>query len=336
MQAALNTDAAARAAGSVWDVLVERGSAWTGLSEPITHDLFQTAALFLAVSLARALALALVRRRTVDPAARYRWRKWTSYVVVPIVLVGLFRIWVGETGSLATFLGLLTAGVAIALKDPLVNFAGWAFILWRRPFAAGDRITIGAFAGDVVDRRVFQFTLLEISAGARGNGQSTGRLVHVPNGWVFTQPVVNYTSAFAYVWHEIPVVVTFESDWRAAKEILLDVIGETAETLSEGAERTLRAAAREYFIYYSKLTPTVYTRAVGEGVELTIRFLVAPRRVRGAVQDVWEAVLDAFAERDDIDLAYPTTRLYRNDLEGKPGAGGPPRGAGGDATIGPA
>ena len=308
-------------------MLVSRGADWTGLSEPIVHDVLQTGVLLVAVSLLRALVLALVRRRTADLAARYRWRKWTSYVLVPIVLVGIFRIWIGETGSLATFLGLLTAGVAIALKDPLVNFAGWAFILWRRPFAAGDRIHIGDFAGDVVDRRVFQFTLLEIAAGARGNGQSTGRLVHVPNGWVFTHPLVNYTSAFAYVWHEIPVVVTFESDWRAAKEILLEVIGETAETLSEGAERTLRSAARDYFIYYSKLTPTVYTNVVGEGVELTIRFLVAPRRVRGATQDVWEAVLDAFGARDDIDLAYPTTRLYRNDLEGKPGAGGPQAGA---------
>ena len=89
------------------------------------------------------------------------------------------------------------------------------------------------------------------------------------------------------------------------------------------AERTLRRAAREYFIFYSKLTPVVYTSVVGEGVQLTLRYLVAPRRVRGSEQDVWEAVLDRFAARDDIDLAYPTTRLYRNDLEGKPGAGGP-------------
>ncbi len=137
--------------------------------------------------------------------------------------------------------------------------------------------------------------------------------------------MTNHTGTFAYVWHEVAVVVTFESDWRAAKQVLLEVVGECAEHLSEDAERTLRRAAREYFIFYSKLTPTVYTSVVGEGVQLTLRYLVAPRRVRGSEQDVWEAVLDRFAARDDIDLAYPTTRLYRNDLEGKPGAGGPPR-----------
>ena len=47
--------------------------------------------------------------------------------------------------------------------------------------------------------------------------------------------------------------------------------------------------------------------------------------MRGSEQDVWEAVLDRFAARDDIDLAYPTTRMFLNASEGKPGAGGPPR-----------
>ncbi len=98
-----------------------------------------------------------------------------------------------------------------------------------------------------------------------------------------------------------------------------------ADDLSEDAERTIRRAARDYFIFYSKLTPTVYTSVVGEGVQLTIRYLVEPRRVRGSEQDVWEAVLDRFAERDDIDLAYPTSRMYLNAQEGKPGAGGPAR-----------
>lgn len=342
MQSPLDS-AAARAADGIWEglglwaMLVDRTASWTGLSPEIAGDILGTALLILVLSSARAFVLAMVRRRTSDLGTQYRWKKWTSYVFVAVVLIGVFRIWVGETGSLATFLGLLTAGVAIALRDPLVNFAGWAFILWRRPFATGDRITVDAFTGDVVDRRVFQFTLLEVdrgTPGARGGGQSTGRLVHVPNGWVFSHPVVNFTSAFAYVWHEVPVVVTFESDWRAAKAILFDVLQTCTEQLSEGAERTIRSAAREYFIYYSKLTPTVYTSVIGEGVELTMRFLVAPRRIRGAEQDLWEAILDAFHERDDIDFAYPTSRLYRNDIEGKPGAGGPPRvGAGGPATT---
>ena len=108
---------------------------------------------------------------------------------------------------------------------------------------------------------------------------------------------------------------------------------DVADDLSTDAERTIRRAARDYFIFYSKLTPTVYTTVVGEGVQLTLRYLVEPRRVRGSEQDVWEAVLERFAARDDIDLAYPTTRVYLNAREGKPGAGGPPRTAHGDGEA---
>ena len=296
-----------------------------GLGVEVSRDLIWTAILFVVLWALRRLVLFLVRRRSPDDLKRiYSWRKTTTYVAAAIAAVALFRIWIEETGSLGTFLGLLTAGIAIALKDPLVNLAGWGFVQWRRPFSTGDRITIRDLTGDVIDQRVFQFTLLQV--GTKGGAdQSTGRIVHVPNGWVFADSVVNHTGTFAYVWNEVPVVVTFESDWRGAKQILLEVAAECADHLSDDAERTLRAAAREYFIFYSKLTPTVYTSVVGEGVQLTVRYLVAPRRVRGSEQDVWEAILDRFAERDDIDLAYPTTRLYRNDLEGKPGAGGPPR-----------
>ncbi|WP_420454718.1 mechanosensitive ion channel family protein [Rubrivirga sp.] len=294
-----------------------------GLGPELTKDLLLTVVLVVVLWTVRRLVLAAVRRRTGDDVRQlYKWRKGTTYAATVVAVLALIRIWTGELGSIGTFLGLLTAGVAIALKDPLVDLAGWAFVLWRRPFSTGDRITIQDHTGDVIDQRVFQFTLLEVGT-ITGAGQSTGRIVHVPNGWVFSHSVTNHTGTFAYIWHEVPVVVTFESDWRAAKQILLAVAGECAEHLSEDAERTLRRAAREYFIFYSKLTPTVYTSVVGEGVQLTVRYLVAPRRVRGSEQDVWEAILDRFAARDDVDLAYPTTRLYRNDLEGKPGAGGP-------------
>ena len=306
-----------------------------GLGPQLTRDLLLTAILIAVLWGGRQIVLGLVRRRTSDdPRRLYQWRKGTTYAAMAVSVLALIWIWTDAIGSLGTFLGLLTAGVAIALKDPLVDLAGWAFVLWRRPFATGDRITIRQHTGDVIDQRVFQFTLLEVGT-ATGAGQSTGRIVHVPNGWVFSDSVTNHTGTFAYVWHEVAVVVTFESDWRAAKQILLDVAHECADHLSEDAERTLRRAAREYFIFYSKLTPTVYTSVVGEGVQLTVRYLVAPRRVRGSEQDVWEAVLDRFAERDDVDLAYPTTRFYRNDLEGKPAAGGPPREArlGGEEEV---
>ena len=71
----------------------------------------------------------------------------------------------------------------------------------------------------LIDLRIFQFTLMEIGNWVDAD-QSTGRIVHVPNGSVFVTPLANYAKGFQYIWNEIPVLVTFESDWRRAKEIL--------------------------------------------------------------------------------------------------------------------
>ena len=304
--------------GGLFDGLVEGLHDATGLSRLVALDLFLTAVVVVLLWGLRLLVLALVNRRTRDVRVRYQWRKTTSYAAVVVGALLLLRIWLGALGSLATFFGLLSAGVAIALKDPLSNLAGWLFIVWRRPFAPGDRITVRTHTGDVIDQRVFSFTLLEVGTET-GAGQSTGRLVHVPNGWVFTDSLVNATRGFPYVWNELAVVVPFEADWRKAKRVLLALADEHAGTLSEDAERKLRRAAQEYMIFYSKLTPTVYTSVVDFGVQLTVRYLVEPRRRRGSEQQLWEAILDAFAAEPDLDLAYPTSRVFRASEEGKAG-----------------
>jgi len=73
-------------------------------------------------------------------------------------------------------------------------------------------------------------------------------------------------------------------------------------------------------IFYTHLTPTVYTSVADSGVLLTIRYMCEPTRRRTSAQEIWEDILTKFAAHDDIDFAYPTTRFYRNPVEGKPGA----------------
>lgn len=99
--------------------------------------------------------------------------------------------------------------MAIALADVLKNMAGWMYIPSRRPFRVGDRIEIEGTRGDVVDIRLFCFSLMEIGNWVDAE-QSTGRLVHVPNGSVFINQVANYTEGFQYIWHEMPVRTFFQ------------------------------------------------------------------------------------------------------------------------------
>lgn len=276
-------------------------------------------AIIFGLAIIRWIILALVTRRWDDIKIRYRWKKTSLYVTFVIAAVLVGRMWLEGVGSFVTYFGILSAGLAIALKELVANFVGWVFIFWRRPFEVGDRIQIGNLSGDVIDLRIFQFTLLEIGNWVEAD-QSTGRIVHVNNGRIFTDNLANFSKGFYYIWNEVPVLVTFESDWRKAKRVLLEIAEKHGAEISRAAAERLRNAARKFMIFYTRLTPTVYTSVRDCGVLLTIRYLCDPKKRRATEQAIWENILDAFAAADDIDFAYPTQRFYDNVTEGKPGA----------------
>jgi small-conductance mechanosensitive channel len=262
------------------------------------------------------IVLGLAYRGVTDPWSRYRWRKAVTYATLAVGIILVGRTWFVGMQTLATFFGLLSAGLAIALKDPVADLAAWAFIVWARPFEVGDRIQIGAHAGDVIDLRLFQFTLNEIGNWVDAD-QSTGRIIHINNGRVFTEPLANYDKGFKYIWNEVPVLITFESDWKKAKEILTRIAFKHAEHLTGKAEEDLLAASRQYLINYRKLTPIVYTKVVDSGVQLTMRYLIEPRKRRGTEHAIWEEILTEFAACPDVDLAYHTVRSFKITEEGK-------------------
>lgn len=288
----------------------------TGISSDTQNRLLATLIVIVVLWLIQKLISGLVLRRKDDPIKKYRWRKSLSITIYILSIIIIGDIWINQIRSMATFFGLVSAGLAIALRDPLVNLAGWAFILIRKPFEAGDRIQIGEFAGDVIDIRLYQFTMIEIRNWVDAD-QSTGRLIHVPNSKVFSDVQANYTTGFPYIWNEIPVLITFESDWEKAKEILVRIVNEKAEHISKPAETKIREAAKRFLIVYRKLTPIVYTDVRDFGVLLTMRYLCDARTRRTSQENIWEAVLAEFAKHKDIDFAYPTTRFYDNREEGK-------------------
>jgi small-conductance mechanosensitive channel len=287
-----------------------------GLSPELESKLLWTVITIGVLWAGHRIFLGLVYRQVTDPWARYRWRKVVTYTALGVGIILVGRTWFAGMQALATFFGLLSAGLAIALKDPIADLAAWGYIMWRRPFEVGERIQIGEHAGDVIDLRLFQFTLNEIGNWVDAD-QSTGRIIHIPNGRIFTEPVANYDKGFRYIWNEVKVLVTFESDWRKAKEILIGIANKHAEHLTAKAEEELLAASRQYLINYTKLTPIVYTKGVDSGVQLTIRYLIEPRRRRGTEHAIWEDIITEFAQQPDVDLAYHTVRGFKLTEEGK-------------------
>lgn len=307
--------------------MLDQAGSWLqttlGISRVTENRIVYTLAVVLALWAIQRVVLGLVWRRTHNIRLRYRWQKATTYVTTPIGLLIVGRIWFpGGIGSLLTYLSIVSAGIAIALKDIFLNMAGWIFIIWRRPFVVGDRIQIGDHAGDVIDVRVFHFTLNEIGNWVDAD-QSTGRIIHVPNGKVITDVIANYSEGFQYIWHEIPVLVTFESDWAKAKQLLLEIVRRDSEEIVKAAEQSVKESSRKFMIFYTNLTPTVYTSVSEDGVLLTIRYLCEPRKRRVTEQLIWEDILHEFVKHDDIDIAYRTTRSFHNRTEGKAGTGGP-------------
>lgn len=266
----------------------------------------------------RVLVVRAVWRKTENVVSRYFWRKTLTYTTVFIAIILIASIWLKGFRSLGTFLGLFSAGIAIALKDLLINISGWVFIILRRPFTARDRIQIGDVSGDVIDIRLFQFSLLEIGNWVEAD-QSTGRIVHIPNGRIFTDNLANYTQGFRFIWHEVPVLITFESNWKKAKELLLKIANDHTLHLSKDAEKRIKEASKKFMIFYNKLSPIIYTGVKDYGVLLTIRYLCAPQRRRSSEESIWEDILSEFGKCDTIDFAYPTQRFYDNMREGKMG-----------------
>ena len=293
-----------------------------GLSPEVQVKMFASLIIGLILWILYSLVVKIVSRKTENVRTRYSWRKTSGYIFIVLGIFFIGRVWFSGFQSIATYLGLLSAGIAIALKDVVANFAGWLFIISRRPFSVGDRIQIGNHAGDVIDTRVFQFTLLEIGNWVNAD-QSTGRIVHIPNGMVLSEVLANYSKGFQYIWNEIPVLITFESNWKKAKKILQKIADKDAEQLSKAAEKRVKEASKKFMILYSKLTPIVYTSVQDSGVLLTIRYLCEPQRRRDSEQVIWEDILKEFTRNNDIDFAYPTQRFYNNKLEGENFVKGP-------------
>jgi len=258
----------------------------------------------------------IINKQTKEPKTRYNMIKTTRYTIffLGIILVG--RIWFQGFQTLATFLGLLSAGIAIALKDIMLNIAGWVFIIIKKPFVVGQRIQIGEHRGDVVDIRVFQFIIMELGSWVPAD-QSTGRMIHIPNGSVFTLPIQNYETGFLYIWSEIMVNITFESNWKKAKKLLLEILLQYSPDHNDELRNQIKSASQDYLIYLNNLTPIVYTNINKQGIELSLRYICLPRNRRNNDSRIIEEILSTFAQHQDLNFSYPTTRFFDYPQERK-------------------
>jgi small-conductance mechanosensitive channel len=282
-------------------------------------------------------ALSRLLRRGIDAHIedinqRHQLRKVVTYVfwiALAVIAVALFAERLALT-DISTILGLLAAAVTIALADVVRSLAGWIYINSRRGVEIGSRVEVDGVIGDVIDIGLLKTTLLEVGEPLVHAMQSTGRIVTVPNSVFLNKNVVASATVNPLVWQEIQILVTFESDWKRAREIMQEVATELYEEIVPDLQAGFRKLEREFAFRLGSTAPIVYTEIAASGVLLTLRNLTPVRRRRSMVDRISTTILDRFATEPAVEFAYPTYRAYRLG-EGEPTAwpNPPPPGVGG-------
>lgn len=252
----------------------------------------------------------ITNRKITDIKVKHLVRKNIMYAINMAMLIYIVYVWVQDVSSITIFFSVLGAGLVVVLGEPILSIAGWFIIIVRHPFDVGDRVEIGNVKGDVIDIRLFQTSLLEIDGWVEAE-QSTGRIVTVPNSHIFRKETFNYNRGFNYIWNELKVSVTFESNWKKAEQIMLGFANSLSKDQENDIRKKIYEMSHHYMIHYAKLTPIVYVAIKDSGVELSLRYLTEARAMRNSNNDLSRQVLEEFAKHEDISFAYKTYRLVQ-------------------------
>jgi small-conductance mechanosensitive channel len=205
--------------------------------------------------------------------ARYRVRKFVVFLGYGVGLLFLVAVFGDRLGRISFALGVAGAGIVVALQDVVASVGGWFAIGASKLYSVGDRIRIGDTKGDVIDISILRTTVLETGNWVSGDLHN-GRLARIPNSLALKGPVFNYTQGFRFVWDEIKVTLTAQSDHRFARTMLLNIAQETVADFMEDAQHTWKDIKDDYRIVNSGLEPIVTLAVNGGSLEFTVSYIV--------------------------------------------------------------
>ena len=152
--------------------------------------------------------------------------------------------------------------------------------------------------GDVINLNNLSFEILEV-INEDGKHQSSGKIIHLPNSSIFKEALTNQTKAFKYIWNEITVKVTLDSDISRIKGLLYKIVRKNSviKEIPKKMESQIDDASTEYRIYFNNLEPIIYTAIVDDHVELYIRYLVHPKKSRNVENLIWLDILKEYKNK---------------------------------------
>ena len=251
--------------------------------------------IILIANIIRQIVLRLSLKKDLNSREKYMYNKKGHAIFSIIVFVLLFLVWSDYLKSFITIITFISTAITLSIKDIVFNWVSGIYIRTSKIFSLEDRIEVNGLRGDVVNINKTGFDLLEI--GDRVNSeQSTGRIVHVPNSIVFSYPVKNYVRAFKYIWDEMNIKIPLDADVLKTKKELYRILKKNAtlRDIPNKMENEVNNASSEYRIYFNNLEPIIYVEIVESHIEMYLRFLVHPKKMRGIENSIWLDILKEY------------------------------------------
>ena len=241
-------------------------------------------------------------RKKIEGRKEYLINQAIQIILNILEVVFLLFTWNEYIQSLMTLISVTSAAMTIALRELILNFFCGIYIKMKKPFQVEDRIEVKGIRGDVMNISSLNFEVLEIS-NKEENGQSTGVIVTFPNSIVFAEPVRNLNKGFKYIWDELTVRLTLDCDLVKNKQELYKIVNniEIIKNIPKKMKSQINDINTTNRVYFNKYDPTIYTKVVENHIELTIRYLMHPKKGRYVESVIWNKILEGYKAKK-IDL----------------------------------
>lgn len=240
---------------------------------------------------------------------RYRVQKFGTFFGYLLTIVLIAIVYSDKLKGLSVALGVAGAGIAFALQEVIVSFAGWLAIIFGSFYKTGDRVQLGGVKGDVMDIGVLRTTIMETGQWVDGDLYN-GRIVLIANSYVFKEPVYNYSGDFPFLWDEIKIPIQFGSNYEKTREIILSIGTEVAGDLTERSFENWKIMQSKYLLEDARTSPMVSLVANDNWVEYTLRYVVDYKLRRATKTELFTKILTAIeATNGEIKFASATFQL---------------------------
>ncbi len=166
-----------------------------------------------------------------------------------------------------TIIGIVGAGLTVALKDFIVAFFGWLMLMGRNGIRLGDWVEINGVSGEVTELGMFHTVLMETGNWSDA-GHPTGRRVTFTNSFAIEGHYFNFSTSGQWLWDELQVVVPAGRDpYPIVDAITKQVVEATAESARQAEQEWQRAVpAQRGKVFSGK--PGINVKPVVGGVEI--------------------------------------------------------------------